>query len=119
MYAADSQHGQFDHSYASGSGDSGFYIGACDPCHAVISDVMAEDNAVGFSGTNASNDLAIVSSRWRDNGLGIVPNSLDDEPLAPQDSMVIAGNQVSGHPNTATPPSLEIQALDGTGIALV
>jgi hypothetical protein len=119
LYASDSQHGQFDHSYASGSGDSGFYVGACDPCHAVISDVIAENNAVGFSGTNASNDLAIVASRWRNNGVGIIPNSLDDEPMAPQDGMVIAGNQVTGHPSTATPRSLEFQALDGTGIALV
>jgi len=41
---------------------SGFYIGRCDPCHALVTDVLAERNAVGFSGTNASGDLAIVNS---------------------------------------------------------
>jgi hypothetical protein len=119
LYAAGSQHGQFDHSYVSGSADSGFYVGACNPCHAVVSDVLAENNAVGFSGTNASGDLAVVASRWRHNRLGIVPNSLDDEPLAPQDGLVIAGNQVVGAPGAATPHSIEFDALDGTGIALV
>lgn len=119
LYASGSQHGQFDHSYASGSGDSGIYIGACNPCHAVVSDVTAENNAVGFSGTNASGDLAVVDSRWRHNGVGIVPNSLDDEPLPPQDGMVIAGNVVADKPTATTPLSAEFAALNGTGIALV
>ena len=57
LYAFDSQWGQFDHSYASGSPDSGFYIGQCNPCHALITDVVAEYNQLGYSGTNASGDL--------------------------------------------------------------
>ncbi len=81
--------------------------------------MVAEHNAVGFSGTNASGDLTVANSRWRANGIGILPNTLDDEPLAPQDGMVIASNQVFGAPNKATPRSLEFNGLDGTGIALV
>lgn len=119
IYAAESQHGQFDHSYVSGSSDSGFYIGACNPCHAVVTNVTAESNAVGFSGTNASGDLAIVASRWRHNRVGILPNSLDTEMLPPQDGLVVAGNEVTGAPSATTPHSLEFDALDGTGIALV
>ena len=57
VYAFDSQYGQFEHSYASGSPDSGFYIGQCNPCHAVITDVVAEYNQLGYSGSNASGDL--------------------------------------------------------------
>ena len=60
IYAFDSQWGQFDHSYASGSPDAGFYIGQCNPCHAVITDVVAEYNQLGYSGTNSSGDLFIV-----------------------------------------------------------
>ena len=52
LYAFDSQWGQFDNSYASGSPDAGFYIGQCDPCHALITDVIAEHNQLGYSGTN-------------------------------------------------------------------
>jgi plastocyanin len=100
IYAFDSQYGQFDHSYAGGSPDSGFYIGQCDPCHALISDSLAEHNALGFSGTNAGGDLAIVNSEWRDNMAGIVPNTLDSEANPPQRDVLIAGNYV--HDNNAT-----------------
>ncbi len=94
LYAYDSRYGRFDHAYASGSPDSGFYIGGCNPCDALITDVLAEHNLLGFSGTNAGGDLAIVNSEWRNNGAGIVPNTLDSEPSAPQRGALIAGNYV-------------------------
>jgi plastocyanin len=100
VYAYGSDYGQIDHSYASGSPDSGFYIGQCDPCHALITDVLAEHNALGYSGTNASGDLAIVNSEWRLNMAGIVPNTLDSELMAPQHDVLIAGNYV--HDNDST-----------------
>ena len=100
IYAFDSQYGQFDHSYAGGSPDSGFYIGQCDPCHALITDSLAEHNAMGYSGTNAGGDLAIVNSEWRDNMAGIVPNTLDSEANPPQRDVLIAGNYV--HDNNST-----------------
>ena len=99
LYAFDSRYGRFDHSYASGSPDSGFYIGGCYPCDALITDVLAEHNQLGYSGTNAGGNLAIVNSEWRDNAAGIVPNTLDSEPSAPQRDTVIAGNYV--HDNNA------------------
>ncbi len=100
IFAFDSRYGQFDHSYAGGSPDSGFYIGQCDPCHALITDSLAENNALGFSGTNAGGDLAIVNSEWRDNISGIAPNSLDSEANPPQRDVLIAGNYV--HDNNST-----------------
>lgn len=36
IYACDQSDGLFEHSFASGSPDAGFYIGQCDPCQAVI-----------------------------------------------------------------------------------
>jgi plastocyanin len=97
LYAYDSQYGQFDHSYASGSPDSGFYIGQCNPCHAVISDAVSEFNQVGYSGSNASGDLFLVGSVWSHNRIGIVPNSFDGEELAPQGEATIAGNVVAAN----------------------
>ena len=118
VFAYDSDWGQFDHSYASGSPDSGFYIGQCDPCHAVITDVLAEHNALGFSGTNASGDLAIVNSEWRFNMAGIVPNTLDSEQLAPQQDALIAGNFVhDNNSTTADSKDLEYPTF-GTGILI-
>ncbi len=97
IYAYDSQYGQFDHSYASGSPDSGFYIGQCNPCHAVITDIVSEYNQLGYSGSNSSGDLYLVNSVWSRNRTGIVPNSFDGEELAPQTLATIAGNVVEAN----------------------
>ncbi len=116
LFAYDSQYGQFDDSYASGHPDSGFYIGQCDPCHAVITDVLAEGNALGFSGTNASGDILIANSEWRDNMAGIVPNTLDSEELPPQRDMVIAGNYVHDNDNLGAPAKALQYPSFGIGI---
>ena len=116
LFAFDSRYGQFDHSYASGHPDSGFYIGQCFPCHAVITDVLAENNAMGYSGTNAGGGLFVVNSEWRDNLAGIVPNTLDSERLAPQHDALIAGNWVHDNNNAGAPTfDLEYPSL-GIGI---
>jgi len=95
VYAYDSQYGEFDHSYASGSPDSGFYIGQCNPCHAVITDVVSQYNLLGYSGSNSSGDLFLVNSEWSHNRTGIVPNSFGAEELSPQGMATFAGNLVS------------------------
>jgi hypothetical protein len=116
IYAFDSEYGQFDHSYAGGHPDSGFYIGQCRPCHAVISDVLAENNGLGYSGTNAGGDLQIINSEWRRNMSGITPNTLDSEKLAPQQNALIAGNYVHDNNNQDAPSKpLEYPSL-GVGI---
>jgi plastocyanin len=118
IFAFDSDWGQFDRSYASGSPDAGFYIGQCHPCHAVVTEVVAEHNALGFSGTNAGGDLAIVNSEWRFNMSGIVPNTLDSEELAPQGDALIAGNFVhDNNSTTADARDLEYPTF-GTGILI-
>jgi plastocyanin len=116
IFAYASDYGQFDHSFASGSPDSGFYIGQCDPCHSVISNVIATDNAAGFSGTNASVDLSIVNSEWYGNLAGIVPNTLDSEKLAPQHDAVIAGNYVHDNGNPDAPTLALTYPAFGIGI---
>lgn len=105
VYAFDSVFGRLEHSYASGHPDSGFYIGQCQPCDAVITDVVSEHNGLGYSGTNAGGNLAIVNSEWLRNNAGIVPNTLDSELLAPQSGTYIAGNWI--HDNNATDAPLK------------
>lgn len=118
IFAYDSEYGEIDHSYASGHPDSGFYIGQCDPCHAVITDVESVDNAAGFSGTNTGADLAIVNSEWHDNLAGIVPNTLDSELGAPQHGTVIAGNHVHDNGNPDAPTKALTYPAFGMGIAV-
>ena len=73
IYAFDSQWGQLDHSYASGSPDAGFYIGQCDPCHALITDVVAEHNQLGYSGTELERRPLHRAVVVEHNRAGIVP----------------------------------------------
>ena len=118
IYAFDSVDGLFEHSYASGSPDSGFYIGQCNPCNAVIDGVISEWNGLGYSGTNASNALYLVNSVWRNNVAGIVPNTLDSELLPPFEGVSIVGNLVHDNSNPDAPTFDAPWSAFGNGIVL-
>ncbi len=116
IYAFGATDGIFENSYASGSPDSGFYVGQCYPCNAVIRNVIAENNGLGFSGTNAGGNFYVVSSIWRNNRAGIVPSSLDIELDPPQHDAVFAANLVMNN-NNRKAPSITIAApAYGNGI---
>ncbi|MGA7282176.1 MAG: right-handed parallel beta-helix repeat-containing protein [Acidimicrobiia bacterium] len=118
IYAFDSSDGLFEHSYASGSPDAGFYIGQCDPCDATITDSIAEWNGLGYSGTNASTDLFIVNSVFRHNVAGIVPNTLDGELLPPVHDVNIVGNLIHDNGNVDAPALAFEWAGQGNGIII-
>ncbi len=67
--------GSWENIYASGFNDSGMYLGACQECKARIAGATMEDNALGYSGSNAGGRLLIEDSLFRRNSSGIVPNS--------------------------------------------
>lgn len=116
IYAFDSTYGVFDHSYAAGSPDAGYYIGQCFPCHAVVTDVEAEWNGLGYSGTNAGGDLLITRSWFHNNRVGIVPNSGTAEEGWPQHGTTIIGNVVNDNNNDQT-AAIDIAKLAiGNGI---
>ncbi len=119
VYAFDSVHGQFDHSYASGSPDSGFYIGQCEQCDALITDVVSEYNQLGYSGTNAS-EVVIVNSLWQKNRAGIVPNTLDSEKYPPVARVTVIGNRVvdNGNGDASQAKTAEFDAVFGVGIVI-
>lgn len=118
VYAYDSRCGQIDHSYASAGADSGFYIGECYPCDAVITDVEAEENGLGYSGTNAGGNLTIRDSWWHGNALGIVPNSLDSEAGPPQRGITIENNLVENNNGKNVPGVGAASLFYGVGIGL-
>lgn len=117
IYAYDSQDGLFEHSYASGSGDAGFYIGQCNPCDGIVSEVMAERNGLGYSGTNSS-DVFIVNSVWRHNSTGIVPNSLDSQRFPPFGRVTVVGNLVHDNDSREAPMLRGVYASFGNGVML-
>ncbi|WP_313693712.1 right-handed parallel beta-helix repeat-containing protein [Halorarum halobium] len=117
IYAYGSRDGRFEHSYASGHPDAGYYLGRNQPYEAVIDDVVAEHNAMGYSGTSTGPDLTIRNSLWRNNMAGIVPNTLSDSE-SPERASTIVGNEVTGNDNRDAPAkSLTFQTF-GMGIVL-
>jgi hypothetical protein len=116
VYAFDSVHGQIEHVYAAGSPDAGVYIGQCFPCDAVLDDVHAEFNGLGYSGTNSGGNLLIVNSEFNDNRAGIVPNTGSYELCYPQRDTTIVGNLVHSNNNAGT-PAIDVALLAmGNGI---
>ncbi|HEX8731679.1 MAG TPA: right-handed parallel beta-helix repeat-containing protein [Ktedonobacterales bacterium] len=116
IYAFGSTKGEFDRSYASGSPDSGFYIGQCFPCDAIINDVRSEWNGLGYSGTNAGGNLVIENSEWDQNSAGIVPNTLDSEGGPPQRGATLIHNYVHDNGNAKAPYTVWAHIPLGTGI---
>lgn len=116
IYAFASRDGLIEHSYVSGHPDSGIYIGQCKPCNAVVRSVVAERNAIGYYGTNASGGVYVIESVFRGNRLGIAPNSQDAERLAPQEDTVVAGNLVADNDDPTAPEIPD--GYFGVGIAV-
>ncbi|WP_218780660.1 right-handed parallel beta-helix repeat-containing protein [Halorarum halophilum] len=116
IYAYESRDGRFEHSYASGHPDAGFYLGRNRPYDAAISDVVAEHNAIGYSGTSTGGPLTVTDSVWRYNKVGVFPNTLDRAD-PPQRASSIVGNQIYAN-NNADAPALQSYPLIGMGILL-
>ena len=83
LYASHSVDGFFKHVYASGFNDSGVYVGGCRDCHALVQDALVERNALGWSSTNAGGHLIVEDSTFRDNSVGVAPDSEPDTDLPP------------------------------------
>lgn len=118
IYAYDARCGQLDNSFASGNADSGFYIGECYPCDAVITRIEAKQNALGYSGTNAGGNLLLKDSLWHENAMGIVPNSLDGEAAPPQRGVTIENNTILNNSRHDAPGVGIAGLFFGVGIAI-
>lgn len=75
--------GRIDHSYGSNMGDAGYYVGACPDCNVVLTDDVATNNVLGYSGTNSGGHLLIQDSAFFANKTGIVPNSENNDDSPP------------------------------------
>jgi hypothetical protein len=99
LFTSNAVNGYWKHVYASGFNDSGFYIGACRDCRALIQDALAERNALGYSGTNSGGHLVIEDSIFRQNGLGVAPNTESNgDPPPPQNGACNSGTNRSPTP---------------------
>jgi parallel beta-helix repeat protein len=107
IYAFASQDGLITDSLVSGHPDSGIYVGQCKPCKTIIRRVVAEFNAIGYYGTNASGDVYVIESTFRFNRLGVAPNSQRSEMLYPQEETYIVGNHVHDNDEPRAPKIMD------------
>jgi hypothetical protein len=92
LFASNAVTGSLENSYASGFNDSGLYIGACRNCNARVFNVVMENNALGYSGSNAGGRLLIEHSVFSHNAVGFAPNSENPgDPPPPQDGACNSG----------------------------
>ena len=104
--------GKFLNSEGWNHGDSALYIGEtpCDtddwtnkgpdpaPCQAdpkwtIVRNITSHQNALGYSGTN-SKYVKIEESTFYNNGVGVVPNTLDSERFEPTGWLILENNDI-------------------------
>jgi len=117
IYAFNAQHGVIRDSYASGSSDSGFYVGQCENCDILVTGNVAERNAVGFENANASDSVVIVGNRFSGNRVGMTLLSSYQEAFTPQRGNLVVGNLISDNFSTNSPSQAEGGFATGVGIS--
>jgi hypothetical protein len=117
IYAFNAQHGVIRDSYASGSADSGFYVGQCENCDILVAGNVAERNAVGFENANASDSVIIVGNRFSGNRVGMTLLSSYQEAFTPQRGNLVVGNLIADNQATDSPSQAEGGFATGIGIS--
>ncbi len=102
LFTSNAVDGEWDQVYASGFNDSGIYIGACPDCYATVSHALVERNQLGYSGTNAGGHLIVQDSVFRDNAIGVGPNSLPNDRPPPQLGTCDSAQNTSPTPEIAS-----------------
>lgn len=97
IHAFDAQRGVIEQSYTSGSATAGIYVGHCRPCDVVVRGNVAERNAVGYEGANASGGMFVLGNRFSGNRVGLLSRA------ERQDQVTIAGNLVSDNDEALSP----------------
>jgi len=132
--------GTFNQTYANNMSDSGYYFGACPDCHSTIVHGHAENNDLGYSGSNSGGHLTIKNSEFDNNEEGVATQSQNnDDAPSPQDGgcpygatnpklpagaqrsnvcWVMIHNRVVNNNNGATPTSDGAPGLVGTGMTI-
>ncbi|MDM7830354.1 right-handed parallel beta-helix repeat-containing protein [Cellulomonas edaphi] len=114
IYAFDAHDGVIQDSYASGSADSGFYVGQCRQCGILVTGNVAERNAVGFENANASDSVMIAGNRFSGNRVGMTLISNYQEAFTPQRANTVVGNLLADNAEPDSPA----QASGSFGLGL-
>jgi hypothetical protein len=116
MYAFQCAGGRITKSVGWGHGDSAFYIGGTpiqdDPKTTSLDKLEAFENVLGYSGTN-SHYVDIHHSAFYNNGVGLVPNTLDSEPFEPSADGVIRENDIFWNNFNYFLPNSRVKTVSG------
>ncbi|MCX2948475.1 right-handed parallel beta-helix repeat-containing protein [Lentzea sp. NEAU-D7] len=110
IHALNAQNGVIEQSYASGA-DAGFSVSRCKPCDVVVRGNVAERNAVGYQGTNASGRMYVLGNRFSGNRVGLT------SAAERQEDVVLVGNLVSDNDETFSPAQAD--GAFGLGMSLL
>lgn len=116
IYAFNSHDGVIRDNYASGSADSGFYVGQCSQCGILVTGNVAENNAIGYENANASDSVVVTGNRFTGNRVGATLISSYQEAFLPQQQVTFAGNLVSA--NTSAESPANAQGSFGVGLGI-
>lgn len=117
LYAFNARHGVIRDSYASGSADSGIYVGQCTDCDILVEGNVAEHNAVGFENANASDSVYVLGNRLSHNRVGGTFLSNYQEAFAPQRANIVAGNLFASNVSDDSPSQADGGFGIGVGVA--
>lgn len=115
IYAFNRTGGAIRENLASGSSDSGVYVGQCESCGALVERNVLVSNAVGMEFANAS-DVVVTGNRIVSNRIGISVLSNYLEAHGPSRGVRIVGNVISENNAVATPE--QASGAFGIGIGL-
>lgn len=116
IYAFNRTNGLIENNYASGSADSGIYVGQCRDCQTVVRGNVAELNAIGLEMANASGTY-VISNRFSNNRIGASIQSNYQEALVPQTNAYVVGNVFDQNVAQDTPEAAEGGFGIGVGFA--
>lgn len=117
IYAFNSQNGAIVDSYASGSADSGLYVGQCRDCGILVQGNVAERSAVGFENANASDSVYVLGNRFTGNRIGLTLLSNYQEAFVPQARNIVAGNLIADNTEPDSPAHVDGGFGIGIGIS--
>jgi hypothetical protein len=122
LFAFDCIGGKMQNSVGYGQGDSAYYVGETPPQDkpkkTVLTNLDGHENVLGFSGTN-SKYVTIQNSAFYNNGVGVVPNTLDSEEFEPNSNNVIKNNAIFWNNFNYFLPNSKVHTVGNGGLGVV
>ena len=121
LFAFNCTGGRMTDSVGWGQGDSAFYVGETPfqnkPKWTKLDHLDGHENVLGYSGTN-SKYVKITKSDFYNNGVGVVPNTLDSERFEPTATGIIQKSNIFWNNFNYFLPSSRVQTVSN-GLGMV